>query len=84
MVGQEPIGLLTKMDGLGNSQELSAPDLPIAIITNLFVYDAIAFIAMLILQFSGAMNALGWGVVFIYLFFTVTFGYYMFPQKKAA
>ena len=55
-----------------------------AIITNLFVYDGVALIAMLILQLSGAMNALGWGVVFIYLFFTVTFGYYMLPQKKAA
>ena len=55
-----------------------------AIIINLFVYDAVAFIAMLILQLSGAMNTLGWGVVFIYLFFTVTFGYYMLPQKKAA
>jgi len=55
-----------------------------AIITALFVYDAVAFIAMLILQLSGAMNALGWGVVFIYLFFTITFGYYMLPRKKAA
>lgn len=55
-----------------------------AIITDLFVYDGVALIAMLILQFSGAMNALGWGVVFIYLFFTVTFGYYMFPKKKPA
>ena len=55
-----------------------------AIITNLFIYDGVALIAMLILQLSGAMNALGWGVVFIYLFFTVTFGYYMLPQKKAA
>jgi len=55
-----------------------------AIITALFVYDAVAFIAMLILQLSGAMNVLGWGVVFIYLFFTVTFGYFMLPQKKTA
>ncbi len=55
-----------------------------AIIINLFVYDAVAFIAMLILQLSGVMNVLGWGVVFIYLFFAVTFGYYMLPQKKAA
>jgi hypothetical protein len=54
-----------------------------AIITALFVYDGVALIAMLILQLSGAMNVLGWGVVFIYLFFTVTFGYYMFPKKKA-
>jgi len=55
-----------------------------AIIAALFVYDAVALIAMLILQLSGAMNVLGWGVVFIYLFFTVTFGYYILPQKKAA
>lgn len=55
-----------------------------AIITNLFVYDGVALIAMLILQLSGAMNLLGWGVVFIYLFFTITFGYYMIPQKRAA
>ena len=55
-----------------------------AIIADLFVYDGVAFIAMLILQLSGAMNAIGWGVVFIYLFFTVTFGYYMFPKKKPA
>ena len=55
-----------------------------AIITNLFVYDGVALIAMLILQLSGAMNLLGWGVVFIYLFFTITFGYFMFPQKKPA
>lgn len=55
-----------------------------AIIADLFVYDGVALIAMLILQLSGAMNLLGWGVVFIYLFFTVTFGYFMFPQKKPA
>jgi hypothetical protein len=55
-----------------------------AIITSLFVYDGVALIAMLILQLSGAMNALGWGVVFIYLFFTVAFGYYMLPQKRPA
>jgi hypothetical protein len=55
-----------------------------AIIADLFVYDGVALIAMLILQLSGAMNLLGWGVVFIYLFFTVTFGYFLFPQKKPA
>jgi hypothetical protein len=55
-----------------------------AIVTSLFVYDGVALIAMLILQLSGAMNLLGWGVVFIYLFFTVTFGYFMFPQQKPA
>lgn len=53
-----------------------------AIILNLFVYDAIAFIAMLLIQLSGGMNLLGWGVIAIYLFFTLGFGYFLLPQKK--
>jgi hypothetical protein len=54
-----------------------------AIVLNLFVYDAIAFLAMLIIQLSGGMNTFGWGVVAIYLFFTLGFGYFLLPQKKA-
>lgn len=54
-----------------------------AIVLNLFVYDAIAFIAMLLIQLSGGMNALGWGIVAVYLFFTLGFGYFLLPQKKA-
>jgi len=53
-----------------------------AIILNLFVYDAIALIAMLFIQLSGGMNWLGWGVVIIYLFFTLGFGYFLLPQKN--
>ncbi|MCJ7524561.1 MAG: hypothetical protein MUP71_04965 [Candidatus Aminicenantes bacterium] len=54
-----------------------------AIILNLFVYDAIAFVAMLLIQLNGGMNMLGWGIVAVYLFFTLTFGYFLLPQKKA-
>ncbi len=54
-----------------------------AIVLNLFVYDAVAFLAMLLIQLSGGMNLLGWGVVAIYLFFTLGFGYFLLPQKKA-
>jgi hypothetical protein len=54
-----------------------------AIILDLFIYDAVAFLATLIIQLSGGMNVLGWGVVAIYLFFTIGFGYFLF-QKKAA
>ena len=54
-----------------------------AIVLNLFVYDAIAFIAMLLIQLSGGMNALGWGIIAVYLFFTLGFGYFLLPQKKA-
>jgi hypothetical protein len=55
-----------------------------AIILDLFVYDAIALVATLLIQLSGGLNLLGWGIVAIYLFFTVGFGYFLLPQKKAA
>ena len=55
-----------------------------AIVLSLFVYDGIAFIAMLAIQLSGGMNLLGWSVVAIYLFFTLGFGYFLRPQKNVA
>ena len=55
-----------------------------AIILDLFVYDAIALVATLLIQLSGGLNLLGWGIVAVYLFFTVGFGYFLLPQKKAA
>ena len=55
-----------------------------AIVLDLFVYDAIALIATLLIQISGGMNLLGWGIVAIYLFFTLTFGYFLLPQKAGA
>ena len=54
-----------------------------AIILHLFVYDAIAFIVTLVIQISGGLNVLGWGIVFIYLFFTIGFGYLLMEEGKA-
>jgi hypothetical protein len=48
----------------------------------LFVYDAVALVATLLIQLSGGLNALGWGIVAIYLFFTVGFGYFLLPQAR--
>lgn len=53
-----------------------------AIIWNLFVYDAIALFFTLKIQFSGGLNILGWGIVFVYLFFTIGFGYFAFKQNN--
>jgi len=50
---------------------------------DLFIYDAIALIATLAIQLSGGLNALGWGIVAVYLFFTLGFGYFLIPQRKA-
>jgi hypothetical protein len=55
-----------------------------AIVLALFVYDAVAFAAMLAIQLRGGMNLFGWGVVAIYLFFTIGFGWFLLPKKKAA
>ena len=48
-----------------------------AIIIGLFVYDLIAFIMTVITVISGVLNPLGWLIVFVYLFFTVGFGYFL-------
>jgi len=53
-----------------------------AIIIHLFVYDAIALIFTLFIQLTGGLNMLGWGIVFVYLFFTVTFGYLLVQENK--
>lgn len=54
-----------------------------AIIWNLFVYDAIALVVTLSIQLSGGLNVLGWGIVAVYLFFTIGFGYFLLPQNKS-
>ena len=53
-----------------------------AIILDLFLYDAAALVATLLLQLSGGLSMLGWGVVIIYLFFSIGFGYQFFRGAK--
>jgi hypothetical protein len=45
-----------------------------AIILALFVYDGIGFIVSLLTVLTGVLNPLGWFIVAVYLFFTLTFG----------
>ena len=51
-----------------------------AIVIHLFVYDLVAFIAALRFQLSGLLNNFGWLIVFIYLFFTIGYGYFLFKK----
>jgi hypothetical protein len=60
-----------------------------AIILALFIYDALGFVVTLIARIGGVLNALGWLIAVIYLFFTLGFGYFMMmkpgaPQKSTA
>ena len=48
-----------------------------AIILALFIYDLIAFIMTAITVISGILNLLGWLIAFVYLFFTLGFGYFL-------
>jgi len=52
-----------------------------AIIWHLFIYDAIALVVTLTIQLSGGINVLGWGIVAVYLFFTIGFGYFLLPKN---
>lgn len=62
-----------------------AEDSPVrkAIILDLFVYDAIALVVTLVIQLTGGLNWLGWGIVAVYLFFTIAFGCFLFRKKQA-
>lgn len=51
------------------------------ILLDLLVYDAIGLVVMLVAVLSGVLNALAWGIVFVYLFFSVGSGYLL--RKRA-
>ena len=52
-----------------------------AITLDLFIYDAIGLVVTLINALNGTLNWLGWGIVVVYLFFTIGFGYFWFTKK---
>jgi hypothetical protein len=55
-----------------------------AIILDLFIYDAIGFVVALYNVLNGTLNWLGWGIVAVYLFFTIGYGYFWFTNKPNA
>ena len=54
-----------------------------AAILYLFVYDGINFIVTLVATITGIMGLFGYSAVAIYLFFTVTYGYFQFVKRPA-
>ena len=52
-----------------------------AIILDLFVYDGIALVVTSYNVLTGVLNWLGWGIVAVYLFFTVGYGYFWFNKE---
>ena len=56
------------------ARNIAATDAKRAILTDLLVYDAIGVIITMLAIFSQVLNALGWGVVAVYVLFTVWAG----------
>ncbi len=53
-----------------------------AIILFGFIYDLVNLTVSLTAKLSGTLNSFGWGIVAIYLLFTLGFGYFLFLKPK--
>jgi hypothetical protein len=60
---------------------VKAPDARGAILVDLLVYDAIGTVVTFQVVMSGVLNALGWGIVAVYAFFTAASGYLLLREK---
>lgn len=47
-----------------------------------FVYDLVNLVVSLAATLSGTMGVLGWGIVGVYLIFTLGFGYFLFLKSR--
>lgn len=63
------------------AKEVRAPDARGAILLDLLVYDAVGVVITLLAVNSGVLNALGWAIVVVYLFFALASGYLLLKQK---
>ena len=63
------------------AKDVKASDAKGAILLDLLVYDAIGVIITLLVVLSGTLNALGWGIVFVYLFFAVGSAFLLLKEK---
>jgi len=66
------------------AKDVKASDARGAILLDLLVYDAIGAVVTLLVVLSGVLNALGWGIVVVYLFFAVGSGYLLLQRKRSA
>jgi hypothetical protein len=63
------------------SKDVQAGDARRAILLDLLVYDGIGVVVTLSVVLTGVLNALGWGIVVVYGFFTVGSGYLLVKEK---
>lgn len=64
------------------AKNVQARDARGAILLDLLVYDGIGVIITIAVVLSGALNALGWGIVVVYGFFTLGSGYLLLRERS--
>jgi hypothetical protein len=65
------------------AKDVKAADARRAILLDLLVYDGIGVVITFVAVMSGVLTALGWGVVIVYLFFTIGSGYLLLVRGAA-
>ncbi|MBP1598419.1 MAG: hypothetical protein H6Q05_3796 [Acidobacteria bacterium] len=64
------------------ARDVRAADARRAILLDLLIYDLIGTVITLAVVLSGVLNALGWGICVVYLFFAVGSGYILSKEKS--
>ncbi len=62
-------------------KNIRAADARGAILLDLLIYDFIGVVITLQMVLSGVLNPLGWGIVVVYLFFTLGSGYLLLKER---
>jgi hypothetical protein len=55
----------------------------ILVLLAFLITDGAGFFVSLVYQLDGLMNPMGWSIVLIYLFLSLTFGYLYFANRRA-
>jgi uncharacterized sodium:solute symporter family permease YidK len=63
------------------AKDVRASDARGAILLHLLVYDAIGVVITMSVVTAGVLNALGWGIVVVYAFFTLASGYLLLVER---
>lgn len=63
------------------AKDVKATDARGAILLDLLVYDLIGMVVTLLVVLSGVLNALGWAIVAVYLFFTLGSGFLLIKER---
>ena len=66
------------------ARNVRAADARRAVLFDLLVYDAIGVVLTLVAVLSGVLTALGWGIVVVYLFFTLGSAYVLLVGRPPA